>query len=138
MTRINVVKPETLFSLHLLAEYRELPRVFALVAQSHKKSSNWKRRQPQNYVLGPGHVLFFYDRLKWLAKRHRQLVKELQRRGYEPKFTGCLIKKWRDEIPEAYWRDWSPSEEDVTLNKARIALRLKDTTWWKAELPFFI
>ena len=30
MTRINVVPPRLLLDEHLLAEYRELPRVFAL------------------------------------------------------------------------------------------------------------
>lgn len=31
MTRINLADPSTLHSKHLLAEYRELPRVFKLV-----------------------------------------------------------------------------------------------------------
>lgn len=30
MTRINLVDPSTLHTKHLIAEYRELPRVFAL------------------------------------------------------------------------------------------------------------
>ncbi|MBP7000765.1 pyrimidine dimer DNA glycosylase/endonuclease V [Amaricoccus sp.] len=31
MTRINVVPPEELSRAHLVAEYRELPRVFGMV-----------------------------------------------------------------------------------------------------------
>jgi deoxyribonuclease (pyrimidine dimer) len=69
MTRINVVAPRDLTDQHLLAEYRELPRVFTL-AQA------WLDRGkpgalPERYALGTGHVKFFYDKTDYLAKRQR-------------------------------------------------------------------
>lgn len=138
MTRINVVPPEKLFNLHILAEYRELPRVFTLAAQAAAKGSNWKRRQPLIYTMGPGHVLFFYDRLRWLAERHKLLVAELLARGYEPKFREDLYKKWRKQIPKEYWRDYAPDQAALDANWKRIHLRMKNTRWWKDEVPFLI
>lgn len=138
MTRINVVPVEKLFNLHVLAEYRELPRVFTLAAQAAARGTNWKRKQPLVYTMGPGHVLFFYDRLLWLARRHRELVDELVARGYDPKFRECLIKKWRSKIPKEYWNDYEPTAADIAANWERIHFRMKTTRWWKDEVPFLI
>ena len=88
--------------------------------------------------MGPGHVLFFYDRLRWLAERHKELVAELVERGYDPKFRECLIKKWRKEIPKEYWGDYEPDAADIAANWKRIHLRMKTTRWWKDEVPFLI
>lgn len=135
MTRINLVSVQELVNLHLLAEYRELPRVFAQAAQAR---DGWRKRQPAQYTMGKGHVLFFYDRLLYLAKRHKQLVKELKRRGYEPKFQNCLIAQWRHKTDAKLWRNYRPTDDALTINRERIHLRLRNQTWWLAELPFFI
>ena len=137
MTRINVIDPAELHNLHLLAEYRELPRVFTLAAKAAKNDS-WRKRQPEAYTFGPGHILFFYDKLKWLSRRHNQLVRELKKRGYAPKFTESLTTKWRHQIPASYWRDYKPTEEAKALNWERIHLRMKGKRWWVKDLPFFI
>lgn len=136
MTRINVVDPTELHNLHLLAEYRELPRVFALAAKASKTEA-WRRRQPEVYTLGSGHVLFFYDKLRWLSRRHKQLVREMKVRGYKPKFTGSLFVAWRDKIPASYWGDYTPTKAAVALNRERINLRLQGMQSWIKDLPFF-
>lgn len=41
MTCINLVDPSTLHSKHLLAEYRELPRVFKLVEAAEKRGQSY-------------------------------------------------------------------------------------------------
>lgn len=140
MTRVNVVEPSELHDLHLLAEYRELPRVFAL-AERASKDDAWRKRQPEAYTLGTGHVLFFYDKLRWLSKRHKQLVREMQHRGFNPKFTESLEVQWRPRIPAPYWRDYKPTEEARTVNRERIDLRLKNMKGgrgWIKSLPFFV
>ena len=140
MTRINVVEPSELHDLHLLAEYRELPRVFAL-AEHASKDEAWRKRQPKAYTLGTGHVLFFYDKLRWLSKRHQQLVREMQKRGFSPKFTKSLEAQWRPAIPAPYWRDYKPTAEARVVNRERIHLRLKNMKGgrdWIKSLPFFI
>lgn len=54
MTRINLVEPRYLTDEHLLAEYRELPRVFTYVDR-HGIAED----RPESYKLGKGHVKFF-------------------------------------------------------------------------------
>jgi hypothetical protein len=119
MTRINCVPVEELSRQHLVAEYRELPRVFSL---AHKASQRTTLAQPDAYTLGTGHVTFFYTRLGYLAKRHAQLVAEMLRRGYKPTFTGSL-KEAHPDIPEAFWGDWEPTDEALKINRARILER---------------
>lgn len=119
MTRINCVPVEELSGPHLVAEYRELPRVFAL-AQKAALRGNFS--QPQAYTLGKGHVLFFYTRLNYLAKRHAELIAEMKRRGYKPSFTGVRREDFPD-MPDVYWSDWEPTAEALRINRERIKER---------------
>lgn len=125
MTRINCVPVDTLTRQHLVAEYRELPRIFGLVLKAHQSGRNWRKSQPKEYCLGTGHVLFFYDKLLWLAGRHRELVNEMEDRGYTPQFTTCLYEQWGASIPLEYWKGWNPTPEAITINQARIDERNK-------------
>jgi len=125
MTRINVVPVETLCRQHLLAEYRELPRCFALAHKASQSPKPWTDKQPKLWTLGTGHVLFYYDKLEHLAKRHRELTLEMIKRGYKPSFTGCLREEWQDRIPAAYWKDYTPTEEAIAINVERINERLE-------------
>lgn len=117
MTRINCVPVEELTGKHLVAEYRELPRLFNLIA-------DWKARGrpgdiPETYRLGAGHVRFFYTKEAWLATRFDQLVNEMLRRGYQPQY----LSQWhrvQDEEPQL----WVPDEVALVANRARIAERL--------------
>ena len=124
MTRINVVPVNTLTGKHLVAEYRELPRVFALAHAASQSPKPWSHKQPKQYQLSIGHCLFFYDKLGYLAERHKQLTEEMLARGYKPSFTGCLKQEWQDRIPAGYWRDYVPTEEALAINKGRIDKRL--------------
>lgn len=125
MTRINVVPVESLTGPHLVAEYRELPRVFAL-AYKHYMSGK-PLMLPTEYTLGRGHVLFFYDKLAFLAKRQESIVAEMQRRGYKPTFTTSLFDEWQDAgytFAAVYWNDYTPTPEAIALNQERINKRL--------------
>lgn len=119
MTRINCVPVQELSGPHLVAEYRELPRVFAL---AQKAALRGQFCQPDAYTLGKGHLLFFYNRLSYLAKRHQQLIEEMKRRGYKPNFSGILREHFPD-LPDDYWRDWAPSEAAMNLNRTRLKER---------------
>lgn len=119
MTRINCIPVEELTRQHLVAEYRELPRVFALARNAHQRGPV---HAPTEYTLGKGHLLFFYTRLGYLAKRHAELVLEMQRRGYQPTFLTPLTQAHAD-IPASLWGDWTPSEQAQHLNRQRIAER---------------
>ena len=123
MTRINVVPPGELTGKHLVAEYRELPRVFGL-ARNYSKLLN-PDPLPQTYTMGTGHVRFFYDKLAWLATRHQELVEEMWDRNYNPQFTHNLAELHND-IDPALWNDWQPTPEALAINRARIAERLSE------------
>lgn len=72
MTRINLVPPAELCDQHLLAEHRELTRIPNAVA----KGRFALRGQPADYVLGTGHVRFFFDKLAFLKTRYDALHAE--------------------------------------------------------------
>lgn len=122
MTRINCIPVDELTDAHLGAEYRELPRVFALAAAAYARGDN-PSAYPDAYTLSKGHVKFFYTRLGYLAKRYQQLVNECLRRGRKvnyhqvPDIYNALPPKWR--------LDWTPTPEAQAVNRQRIADRLE-------------
>lgn len=125
MTRINCIPPADLTTPHLVAEYRELPRVFGLVrAAIARGETPDDPRNPSGYRLGAGHVRFFYPRLGYLARRQASLVAEMQARGHAPSFTepAALLRG----IPPEWTGDWQPDEAAMSLNRARIAERISD------------
>lgn len=124
MTRINIIPVEALTGQHLVAEYRELPRVFALAHKASLSSKPFANRQPKEYTLGTGHVLFFYDKLLFLANRHKQLVNEMLARGYKPTLQDCLMQQWQGVMPIGYWQDYEPTNEAIKINIERINKRL--------------
>lgn len=112
MSRINCVPVTELSNSHLLAEYRELPRVSKLARHAPDA--------PADYVLGKGHVLFFYSRGGYLKQRFEQeIIPEMQRRGYVTNFT-----KYR-EHPDGLNNDWEPTPEAMEINRQRIKERTK-------------
>lgn len=118
MTRINVVPPRELSDKHLVAEYRELPRVFRL-------SYEWQQRGrptsiPAEYTLGKGHVTFFYDKLGFLIKRHRQLCREMRHRLFVVHFPSPPQFKHDADLMKRY----EPTPEALRINRERINKRL--------------
>ena len=121
MTRINCIPVEELSGPHLVAEYRELPRVFALAG---KAAARGDLTGPDCYTLGKGHMRFFYVRLDYLVRRHQALVAEMRRRGFQPRFDGVTRASFPD-IPAHCWQDWTPTADAMALNRARIAERTR-------------
>lgn len=125
MTRINLVDPEVLTNAHLMAEYRELPRIFTAVAKDPVYAQTVQK--PQHYVLGKGHVIFFYDKLGWLFQRYNKLYHELIERSYA--IDHSLFTKIQHTAIDllAYNRplnnSYQPRPEDIYLNMARLAKR---------------
>jgi len=116
MTRINVVDPRTLHQKHLLAEYRELPRVFKLAEAAQNRGVYI----PAAYVLGTGHVTFFYNKLAYLTRRFHAIVLECQRRGFNIAHTQVPTVN----VNQSWWQDYNPTPEAVALNAARIKDRM--------------
>ena len=122
MTRINVIDPKFLNSKFLIAEYRELPRIFGNVrnAIAKKKRIN-DISQPLKYTMGRGHMLFFYTRLRWCLNRQKLLVDECLRRGF--KITHTNPDNLIEGIPEEWCGDWIADLDAVCVNMKRILER---------------
>lgn len=115
MTRINCIPVKELTDKHLLAEYRELPRISALAW----RSSDALRAVPKNYVLGAGHVKFFYDKGEFLRRRfENEIVPEMQRRGFKTNFT-----QYRQH-PDGLNNDWQPDDIAMEINRKRITEKI--------------
>lgn len=131
MTRVNVVPVQELHQKHLVAEYREIVRVFSLVrnCQNDKKFTPSlflsKRKPPTEYVLGTGHQLFFYTRLGYILNRYHELTKEMRDRGYNPNpIPDNDLKK---DIDKKWFKEYIPTQEAKQINRSRISQRLRES-----------
>ena len=119
MTRINLIDPVYLLDMHLGAEYRELPRIFGLVRKAQLKGLSPKDINiPSHYVLGKGHVRFFFDKLGWLRLRYRSLVRECLIRGRAVNFPDD--DSLTEGIDPCWLNHWSPSKKETMLNLSRL------------------
>lgn len=131
MTRINLVDPTLLSDKHLMAEYHELPRIFTELGKLHSQlKSSADVEKPDNYVLGKGHMKFFYNKLQWLMNRHDVIYRELRDRGFDLRFK--IYAEVQHKAREVYnterllqITDWQPSVEEIYLNMARLCKRSK-------------
>lgn len=123
MTRINCVPPAELTTKHLVAEYRELPRVVGLARRAFERGERHDDpRNPTQYTLGPGHVRFFYPRLFYLDRRFHQLVLECRRRGFKIQHERLPS---HTDLPAEWLQDWEPDHQALETNRARINERLR-------------
>ena len=84
MTRINLINPEKLTDQHLLAEYRELPRIFWIVRK--KISENKEIKVWKKYKMLTWHFIFFYDKLLFLQKSLEKIYSEFKKRNFKISF----------------------------------------------------
>lgn len=122
MTRINVVPTAELTTKHLVAEYREITRLPKNLRQSLSRSKPFSMSEiPSTYVLGTGHVKFFYDKMLFLQRRFDNLVSEMLKRGYNPTYRDSSIFVPEDK---KFYNNYIPTEEAMKLNRQRISDRL--------------
>lgn len=125
MTRINLIDPKYLSDKHLLAEYKELPRVFTLVKKYDQKDLiALEKSLPSQYTLGKGHVRFFYNKITFLRDRYFYLHQELLARRFnlnEEMYDNIQLMAYN--LPACLQNDYGPTPEDVYLNMARIVHR---------------
>ena len=122
MTRINCIPVQELNRRHLTAEYYELPRIFTSVRNLLEKGKDPAEvDMPKEYVLGTGHMKFFYNKLGWLAARYADLHIEMRARGMNPSPIQALLL----DLPEHLIQQWEPTKKAMKLNRERIAEREK-------------
>ena len=128
MTRINLVPVQELADQHLFAEYRELPRVFGKVREHISKGRKINDLNiPSSFVLGKGHMAFFYNKLKFLVDRHSSIVKECLRRGINISNTDLNDIS---DLPEKYCNDYYPTLQEIEISKARLIEKYKMKPQW--------
>lgn len=139
MTRINLVHVKELADQHLMAEYRELPRVFGAVlkhVQLGKRVRDFKISS--TYLLGTGHVTFFYDKLLYLQKRHVDIVNECLRRGMKIQNTDVNDISY---FPAEFCNDYVPTQSEIKTSRERLIEKLQmKPMWYKftdVELPVY-
>lgn len=117
MTRINLIDPKFLCDQHLLAEHRELTRIPNSILSG--KYSLEGKHIPTQYVLGAGHVTFFFNKIDFLFERYLQLHQECLNRNFAVtwKFPTLLSFKDSDNI------QYTVTKQDRSLNKARLIER---------------
>lgn len=133
MTRINLgIKPAELCDQHLIAEYRELPRMRAF-AQSRLDRLNGPGPRPEAPTLGTGHMAYFTPYGVSLEQRFTALVEEMRYRGFEPNLA------WRP-YPDRFNQVISPEHERQGRRLLQQRLREKlangmKSTWTRRQRP---
>lgn len=122
MTRINTIPPQELSTKHLVAEYRELPRILRLAYNAEQKGYTPETYGiPEEFTLGKGHMKFFSNKLIWITRRFDLLVKEMQKRGHKTSFTS--LEGLPAPSNSDWYHDWTPTEESKILIRKRIKER---------------
>ncbi len=156
MTRINLVPPRELMDQHLFAEFREIKMVpkalhrslralwkrelgndFDLREQSDRITSvihTLTEKIPSDFTLNTGHVMFFYNKGRYLMDRYMGIRYELYSRGMN--FNG-YSQFDPDHIYDVYPElnnDYNPTPEALILIRARIAEKIAmKPNWYRYE-----
>ena len=123
MTRINsAIDPKNLTDQHLIAELRELPRIFTAVKKRVESTRDFTDI-PKEFTLGTGHMTFFYNKQRFLYLRFDSLLRE-----YHIRFN----KKFRFDHYTLYnksslYNNYLPTEKEKQLLIERISTRINES-----------
>ena len=135
MTRINLIPVEELTDQHLMAEYRELPMIAKALEKTLKSKLGYQETKVSStYVLGTGHIYFFYNKRDYLVDRYIVLVKELNCRKFsiEPNARNMSWEVF-DNITQVQWQ---PSAEEIEINRNRINERVSLKPDWYRKTKY--
>lgn len=119
MTRINLVNVEKLSDQHLIAEYRELPRVI-------KQDINIKDAS-ETYCLGKGHMKWAKKHSLFCVKRYKEICEEMLFRGFKVNFP---CKNLFALIEGKDYLDYEPTKKDYDLSNQRILEKINQKPDW--------
>lgn len=126
MTRINLIDPNELTDQHLIAEYREIRLLSAILQRSLKSKKGVDVKTiPSSFTLNTNHVRFFYNKGLYLHKRYNSLRDEMVNRGMNP-----TLEFPKEKWPTHLYHDWTPNEQDKNIVRERIALRISQKPEW--------
>jgi len=136
MVRINIINPKYLADQHLIAEYNE---TLMLLGYVRKNPGLEIKKIPENYKLGPGHILFFKNKLKYLDKRFLIIKEEMKKRGFSSNMDMDL-----SIFDKKLINDWKATDKDKKIIKERLIYKINLKTdyyiYYKEKKPkeFFI
>lgn len=117
MTRINLLHVKVLPRAALVAEYRELPRIFTLSLKAHKRGLTPSTYGiPEEFKLGPGHMKFSSNKLNFLKDRYCQICEEMIDRGYTVNFPEPNLPG----IPIEWFGDYTPTKQAIAESRKRL------------------
>jgi hypothetical protein len=76
---------------------------------------------PVDYVLGQGHVKFFFNKFGYLKNRFSELVSEMHLRGFNPSYTDSSIFN----VDKNFMGNYKPTTNALKINRIRIKERTK-------------
>ncbi len=87
---------------------------------------------PKKYVLGAGHVYFFFNKVSFLIKRYYALIRELKFRKFEinPESRNMHWDAFEPDSVYIEQIEWEPSEEEIAINRARINEKISIKPEW--------
>lgn len=137
MTRINLgIMPQELCDQHLVAEYRELPRMFTF-ANDRLKKYNSAGPCPSSFTLNTGHMSYFIPYGTFLSTRWKELCLEMDYRGI------VVNLKWRG-YPSQFMNDIDNSEKMkgrlhlIERIKTRISTMKRKPLWTNRFMPSWV
>jgi deoxyribonuclease (pyrimidine dimer) len=133
VTRINLVNVQDLADQHLMAEWREIKMIppalrrSLVVKKQEGFNANHRVHQiiPATYILGEGHVRFFYDKLMWLKFRYEELTQELLTRGFELSDVR-EYDVYINDLPAIFHQSFVPDLNEKKVSVERIVRRLNE------------
>ena len=132
MTRINLVDPAELADQHLFAEFREIKMVPKALSRSLKAHGvhGVVQRVPAEFTLNTGHVMFFYNKGRYLRKRYNQLRIELVNRSINFNLESPLDPDQVYSTSPALNYDYVPTPEALAIIRKRIAEKIAMKPAW--------
>lgn len=125
--RINCIPVEYLADQHLRAEWVEILMLPAYIKRSLKSKMGIVLSESNEYPLNTGHARFFYDKLEYVIKRYKEIELEMNARGFN---TIPVLKSLIEDLPSELFKDWTPTEKDMTNNLHRILTRIDAKPKW--------
>lgn len=116
MVRINIINPKYLADQHLIAEYNETLMLLGYVKKNPRLEI---KKIPENYKLGPGHILFFKNKLKYLDKRFLIIKEEMKKRGFSSNMDMDL-----SIFDKKLINDWKATDKDKKIIKERLIYKI--------------
>jgi len=126
VVRINLVPPSELTDQHLIAEHDEILMLCgALQRTQNSKIGYQESRIASDFLLGKGHIYFFFNKGEYLHERFIQVQTEMRERGFHPTKT-FPTHIW----PSHLYNNYTPTQQAFEIIRERIKCRINLKPSW--------